>query len=235
MILSNKLNNIKLMFGLLCIFQAIIWNFTSHKLPYLGIIDRPPSVAEAQFISLGEDALYFRIGSIVMQNAGDSFGRFTALRDYDYKILLEWLQFLDKFDAKSTFLPSISSYYYSNTQKISDNIYLIKYLEQYYERNPQKNWWWMSQAVHIALHKMRDRSLALSLALKLAKSDNPALPYWARQMPAFILEQMGEKEQAYIIIKDILSKYSDYSQDEANFMNFFIKERLGILSPPSAQ
>jgi hypothetical protein len=48
-------------------------------------------------------------------------------------------------------------------------------------------------------------------------------------MPAFIHEKLGEKEQAYLIVKDIAENYEDLSPQELNFINYFIKDRLDML------
>lgn len=213
---------------LLCI-QIALWSQTRQVMPKLGILDQLPSESTAKLASIADDQLYFRMAAIGLQNAGDSFGRFTALREYDYKLLLDWMIFMDKFDKSSHFLPAIGSYYYSNTQNKGDNKYVIQYLENRYDRNPVENWWWLSQGVHIALHRMEDRKLALRLAHKLSTTPYEKIPRWAQQMPAFILEQMGEREQALAVIKDLAERFDNYSQGELNFMNYFVKNRLGFL------
>ncbi len=213
----------------LLVMQVAVWSQTNQYLPRLGLLDQVPSSVEAKLSSIGDDQLYFRIAAIQLQNAGDSFGRFTALRDYNYELLRDWMMFMDDFDSQSNFLPAISSYYYSNTQRPADNQYIIEYLEKRYDQSPVENWWWLAQAVHLALNKMEDRPLALRLAYKLAATPYEKMPRWAQQMPIFVLEKMGEREQALAIVKDLANKYNNYSQGEINFMNYFIQERLGYL------
>jgi hypothetical protein len=209
--------------------QTGFWSYTHKLLPNIGILPQVPSLNQAKIKSLGDEQFYFRVLALNIQNAGDTFGRFTALKDYDYKALKEWLELLDTLDYRSNFTPSIASYYYSNTQKVEDTRYIVEYLESNYDKAPTQKWWWLAQAVMIANNKLKDKNLALRLAYKLSSTDYDKMPRWAQQMPAFILEQMGEKEQALIIIKDLAEKYDNYSQGEINFMNYFIKDRLGFL------
>ena len=52
------------------------------------------------------------------------------------------------------------------------------------------------------------------------------MPMWARQMPAFIHEQLGERESAKKIIADIMDNFDDFAPGEINFMEYFLRERL---------
>lgn len=203
--------------------------FTKKDLPILGILDDVPTLNEARALAFGDEQFYFRLQAMNLQNSGDSFGRFTALKDYDYKVLLKWLNLLDELDYKSNFLPAIAGYYYSNTQRIEDNIYIVQYLENTYDKDPVAKWWWLGMAVNLANFKLKNNELALRLAFKLSSTPT-RLPRWAEQMPAIIYAQMGENELALNIIEDVAKRYDDYKQSDLNFMNYFIRERLGYLN-----
>ena len=211
------------------LFQLGIWTETSKILPRLDIIEDAPHIAEARIEALGDSQLAFRTLAFSLQNSGDSFGRFTALKNYDFEVVAGWLHLLDKLDAKSNYTPSIASYYYSNTQRKEDNKYIVEYLNSHYDTDPKNKWWWLTQAVSIANFKMKNKELALKYAKKLAQSE-AEIPLWARNMGIFILEQMGEKDQAYNLIREIAENREQYSESELNFMNYFIKERLGFLN-----
>lgn len=218
---------------LIVIFLSIqigFWYKTHKIMPLLGVVPQVPSLTEAKVASLGDEQFYFRFLALYIQNSGDTFGRFTALKNYDYDALTRWFKLLDNLDNKSNFVPAIASYYYSNTQKVEDNKYIVDYLESNYDYNPAQKWWWLSQAVIIANNRLKDKNLALRLAYKLSSSPAENMPSWAQQMPAFILEQMGEFEQALVIIKDLAEKHDNYTDGEINFMNYFIKNRLGFLN-----
>lgn len=195
-------------------------------LPRLEIVPDVPSINTVRLLSLGDEQFYFRILALQIQNSGDSFGRFTALRDYNFDALSRWFYLLDALDAKSNFIPSLAAYYYSNTQKVEDNTYIVDYLESHYDKDPINKWWWLGQAALISSYKLKDKNRALRIAFKL--SNSPAkLPRWAQQMPAIIYAEMGEKELAFNIMNDLYNRFDDYTEQDLNYMNDFIQDRLG--------
>lgn len=215
---------------LLCAgIQMLSWEQTQKHLPKLGILSEPPNASAVKVYSLGDQVFYFRYLALDLQNSGDSFGRFTALKDYNYKTLEQWLFLINSLDPKSQYLATIASYYYSNTQRTEDLKYVINFLEHYFEQDRIKNWWWMSQATMLAFHRLQDKNLSMKLAKKLSETHNPNMPRWAQQMYAIISAGYGERELAYAIIQDLTEKYDDYTQAEINFMNYFIQDRLGYL------
>lgn len=208
-----------------CIFFAINKR-NENVLPKLGIVPNVPSVKTVKLLSFGDEQFYFRILALQIQNSGDSFGRFTALKEYDFEALSRWFLLLDDLDSRSNFIPSLAAYYYSNTQKVEDNTYIVDYLESHYDKDPINKWWWLGQAALISSYKLKDKNRALRLAFKL--SNSPAkLPRWAQQMPAIIYAEMGEKELAFKIMNDLYNRFDDYTEQDLNYMNDFIQDRLG--------
>lgn len=220
--------NVVLIF--LLIIQVIVWNHNAKFMPKLGIFSEPPTLVQAHINSLGDEQFYFRFLALDLQNSGDTFGRYTPLREYDYSLLKKWLILLDDLDPKSNFLPSIASYYYSNTQNVQDVRYIIDYLEYTYDKDPKAKWWWLAQGTLLAFHKLHDKTLSVRLAIKLSATPSQSMPRWAQQMPAIILAEYGEKAIALAIIKDLANRYDDYSQPEINYMNYFIRKRLGYIN-----
>ena len=226
------LQKIKIAFiiSLMILLQYLMWERTQHITPRLDILPIVPSLGTAKALSLGEDQFYFRANALAIQVSGDSFGRFTPLKDYDYEMLMKWFKLFDEFDSKSNFTPAIAAYYYGNTQRGQDTKYIIDYLESTYDRDPQNKWWWLTQAVYLANHRLHDKELALRLAFKLSGTENVKMPRWAEQMPAIIYSQMGRKAEALALIQDLAERHDDYSQGEINYMNFFIQQQLGYLN-----
>lgn len=208
--------------------QITFWLFTKEIKPDMDIVPPVPGELEVKALSFGDEQFYFRRLAFQIQNAGDTFGRFTALKDYDYKKLTMWFDLLDSLDPVSNLVPAMASYYYSQTQNTPDVRYIVDYLERHVAFDPPQKWWWMAQAVYIANQKLHDKQLALRLAYKLAAIPGD-LPIWARQMPAFIHADLGEREAALAIIMAISQSADKLTPGEINFMNYFIKDRLGYL------
>lgn len=213
-------------FFIFLFIQALLWTQLKSIKPDMSVLPDLPTEMSIKAASFGDEQFYFRTLAFQLQNAGDTFGRTTPLKDYDYNKLYKWFLLLDSLDSKSNFVPSMAAYYYSNTQNTPDIRYIVDYLDQHSDKDPAAKWWWYSQAIYNAKHKLDDKKRALEIAYKLAAAPNPEMPIWARQMPAFILEDLGEKEQALIIARDIIENVDDISDGELNFMHYFIKERL---------
>lgn len=227
---NGKKKQLPIIFALFCllILQLYLNKSNSRITPKLEILSQSPSPQTLLISSLGNKQSYFRLLTVKIQNAGDTFGRFAKLQDYDYRALRDWFIALDTLDDKSSILPATASYYFSNTQQIEDNRYLIEYIEQNYDRGPINKWWWLAQAVEIARFKLQDKDLALRLAIKLMNNSTEKTPNWIKQLPAIIYSEMGENELAYTIMRDLADKYDNYSQSDLNYMNFFIQEKLKL-------
>lgn len=217
----------------LLVLQGASWNHTRHIMPEMGIVPEVPGERTVRALSFGDDEAFFRLLALSIQNSGDTFGRFTALYKYDYNKLYHWLHLLDGLDNESDYLPSMASYYFSQTQNIEDEHYIVDYLDEYTEGRAKEKWWWVTQAAYLANHKMHDTDRALKLAERL--QGVKGIPIWAQQLPAFIHEQRGEYGEAMSIIRTILDDPSQYSQGELNFMKYFIGERLGKIKEVQAE
>lgn len=208
------------------ILQVMLWTNTKQYKPDMAIVPDVPSTLSVKAMALGDEQFYFRTLAFQLQNAGDTFGRFSPLKNYNYNKLYHWFTLLDTLDSNSNFIPALASYYYSQTQNTPDVRYVVKYLDEHASRDLYHKWWWMSQAVYLANNKLEDKELALKLAYKLAQTPRNDIPLWVKQMPAFIHEQRGEEEQALHIIADIVNNVDNIDQGELNFMAYFVKDRL---------
>jgi hypothetical protein len=192
---------------LFLLLQGIFWYKTNLIKPEMMIVPNVPGEATVKALSFGDEQL-------------------TALKNYNYKKLAQWFTLMDSLDSQSNFIPSLASYYFSQTQNKPDVRYIVDYLDMHGSRDPAKKWWWLSQAVYLSNHVLNDKARALEISMKLAKAPGKDIPLWARQMPAFIHEQLGEKDEALVIIQSIMQNEKNISDSELNFMHYFIKDRL---------
>ena len=210
--------------GVLLIAQLCFWDMARSKLPDMGIVPDVPGRIAVKALSFGDEEFYFRLLALDIQNAGDTFGRFTELYKYDFKKLYAWFKLLDVLDSDSDYMPFIASYYYSQTQNVPDVKYVVDYLYEHSYYRPEKKYWWLAQAVYLAQHKLNDNDLALKMAQPLEKADNA--PFWVRQLPAFVHEKRGEMEDAAKIIEHIQVNSKNIPDGELRFMKYFVDERI---------
>lgn len=213
--------------GWLLLFATLqlgFWNATKAKLPEMGIVPDVPGRIAVKALSFGDEEFYFRLLALDIQNAGDTFGRFTELYKYDFKKLYAWFTLLDTLDNESDYIPFIASYYYSQTQHVPDVRYVVDYLYEHSYQRPEKKFWWLAQATYLAQHKLKDNDLALKMASPLEHADTA--PFWVRQLPAFVHEKRGEMDDALRIMNAIEANSKDIPPGELRFMEYFVKERV---------
>ncbi|NBO18205.1 MAG: hypothetical protein EBV03_03075 [Proteobacteria bacterium] len=213
-------------YALLVFFAAAqvgFWAETHHIEPDMGIVPEVPSRKTLHALTFGDDQFYFRIMAFTLQNAGDTFGRFTALRYYDFNKLYHWFTLLDELDARSNMIASMATYYYAQTQNTPDVRYIVDYLYEHATRDVEHKWWWLLQSIYLAMHKLNDTDLALKVAQPL---QNEHVPVWARQMTAVVYEKRGEMDDALRIMETIRDNAKEIPESDLNFMTYFVKERL---------
>lgn len=202
-----------------------MWNEGRNIKPQLTVVPKISSKVTVKALSFGDPQLYYRILGFAIQNAGDSFGRFTSLKEYDYKTLSQWFYLLDSLDSKSDFIPSVAGYYYSQTPNKEDVRYVVDYLNDHGSKNFEEKWWWIFQATYLATHKLNDIPLAKEIGHKLQHAPKGA-PTWVRFFPVILLTKEGDKEQAFKLMRLIVSHLDELSDSERRFVEFFVKERL---------
>ncbi len=217
-------------FCLFLILQIIFQLKTQHIKPNIHVVPNVPSKHLVRALSLGDKEFYFRVLALKIQNAGDTFGRFTPLKNYNFEKLYRWFTLMDSLNSDSRVIPSLASYYYAQTQNKEDTIHIIKYLDDHAKIDIDKHWWWLYQAVHIARLALNDDELSLELAYKLSENNAKEAPLWTRQLPAFLSAQMGRDCEAFFIINQMLkdneSGKRPITAREMEFMRHFIRERL---------
>ncbi len=216
-----------LVFLALFSLQIVFWIEAKPNKPLMDVVPAVPGELATKAISLGDSEGLFRLLGLHLQNFGDTFGRFTALREYDFSRLQGWFNLLDTLDNKSDYIPTLASYYFSQTQNTPDVIYVVDYLRDHSQHRINEKWWWQAQAVYLANHKLEDTELALELAKPLVYAKD--VPLWVNQLPAFIYEKRGEFDSALAIMQQVQANAKDIKPGELNFIRHFIEERLGAL------
>ncbi len=216
-----------LVLALIFAFQLMFWWHSVNHHPNMEIVPAVPSEVAVKALSFGDAHAFFRVLGLSLQGFGDSYGRFTPLKDYDFRKLYRWFVLLDSLDNRSNYIPALASYYYSQTQNVPDVSYVVRYLQQHSEGRLEQKWWWRAQAVYLARHKLKDLDWALRLAQPLQHTKN--VPLWVNQLPAFIHEARGEFDAALAIMEHIQKYGEDLPAGEINFIRHFITERIGAL------
>jgi len=219
------------LFALTLLFQILFWQkVTKNISPNFDIVPPAPNKYLTEVLSLGDKEFLFRVLGARLQNSGDVFAGFAALKRYDYPRIYNWMKLLDTLNSESNFIPSLASYYYSQTQNTPDTKYVIDYLDEHASKNIDKKWWWLFQAIYVAKKNLKDEDRALELAYKLSTNNAKDAPFWTKQMPAFIYKDQGEDCLAFRIIEKTFNEAKknkiEVKPEDINFMRFFINQRI---------
>jgi hypothetical protein len=217
--------------GLLILLAALLahgtlaWHHRTLQAGWPGVPSPPPG-ALAPLLTLGDDQLFYRSAAFGLQNMGDGGGRATPLAHYDYGRLEAWLRLLDELDPQADYAPTLAGYYFGQSPVPDDLRRIVAYLRTIGARDPARHWRWLAHAVYLARHRLRDVALALEIARDLAGLAGSEAPLWVRQMPAFVLADVGEREAARDLLETILATDRNLSDGEIVFMRHFIDQRL---------
>jgi hypothetical protein len=215
--------------ALLCC--AALWFVGSDLTARWAGVPPVPSPRAATAMMLGDAQLAYRSGAMTLQNLGDSGGRVTPLKEYDYARLGQWFATLDALDPAADHVPMIAAYYFGATRVPGDIRYVIDYLEHAGDSPVAQKWRWLAHAAYLSRHRLNDMPRALDIAYKLARLeplDGRPLPLWARQMPALLLGEQGDRDAARALIMQMLMEDDHLHPNEVNFMRGYLSEQLGV-------
>ena len=222
-----------LFFALALGIQILSWTqVRSFRAQWLNI-PPVPSAAGAAAFALGETQVAYRTMGLMLQNFGDSGGRVTNFKDYDYERLVQWFRLIGKFDPRSNFSPYLAAYYFSAVNDSYKISLLADYLYEAGSAPVQGKWQWLAQAVYLKRYKVNDFETAYKWSVELSELDDPTVPSWARQMPAFVKNAEGDKQAAYDILVSMLkSGIGKMPREEVNAITDYICDR--VLAPQDA-
>lgn len=205
------------------------WQTRTIKIKWPGV-PPVPTARGATAMTLGDNQFSYRIFALTLQNLGDTGGDVTPLYDYDYQKLKDWFWLAQALDPVANHVPLIAAYYFGAVRKPEDIRVVVDYLAVAGKSNIGEKWRWLAQAVFLARHRLEDKDYALKLAYELAdiKSVDRPMPAWTKQMPAFVLKAMGDREAAKDIMVAILTTEGENMHpNEVNFMLSYLQEQLG--------
>ncbi|MGB4106951.1 MAG: hypothetical protein WBK55_04050 [Alphaproteobacteria bacterium] len=193
-----------------------------------------PNGKGAEIFTLGDPQFAYRMTGVMLQNLGDTGGRSTAFKEYDYNHLAAWFNLAHGLDPRSDFVPMLAGFYFSSVDDPAKIAPLAEYLHQVGNSTEGEKWRWLAQAVYLARYKLKDMDKAYLWARELAAIPRPDLPAWTKQMPAFVLNAGGDKQAAYDIMVEMLrSGKNKLPREEVNAMVYYICKR--ILDPGKAE
>jgi len=159
---------------------------TDSVTPRLELVPPAPSRIELAALSFGDREGAYRILLQQLQDFGDTAGRFSALRDYDYGRVVDWLRAVYRMDGQSDAVLTLAVSVYGQSPDPAQVRQIALFLDEACRHREERMWRWLVEAAYLAKHRAHDQELARAIAQELAVLKNPELPDWVRHMPELV-------------------------------------------------
>lgn len=176
----------------------------------------PPSLLWAA--ALGEPIPLAGVLGLWVLSMGDGPGSRPFAR-LDYARLEGWLETLLVLDPRGQTPLLAASHVFSQVPDPERQRHMLEFVHRAASADPERRWRWLAHAALVAKHRLRDLPLALRYARTVARTPpGPAVPAWVRELPVFILEEMGEVEAARVELGALLASGSIADPAERRFL-----------------
>jgi hypothetical protein len=196
--------------------------------------DLPPAPhpQALRLVSLGEPQALARLLMLYVQSFDLGGANALPYRRLDYERLVGWLKAVLELDPRSNYPLFSAARVYAEVPDPVRSRVVLDFVYREFLRDPAGRWAALGHAAILAKHRLGDLPLARQYAAALARhATGPDVPLWARQMEAFVLEDMNELEAATIMLGGMLESGAVKDAGEARYL----KHRLDELEARRAQ
>jgi hypothetical protein len=192
----------------------------------------PPPPAILQIFSLGDRIALAKMLMLWLQAFDSQPGISIPYRELDYQTVIGWLDEILVLDARGQYPLFAASRLYSEVPDAARQRMMLEFVHRKFLEDPDRRWPALAHAVYMAKHKLEDLPLAFRYAKALTEHVTATnVPFWVRQMQAWVLEDMGEMEDAKILLGGLIE--SGTIKDAHELM--FLRQRLQRLESESGQ
>ena len=184
-----------------------------------------PSIRTLRLASFGEPVALAKGLMLYLQAFDYQSGTKIPYRDLDYDRLEAWLARILELDPQGQYPLLAASRLYAEVPVEAKQRSMLEFVYQQFLLDPNRRWPWLAHATVIAKHRLHDLPLALRYARAIQGSATAAdVPLWAKQMQAFILEDMNELEAARLVIGGYIQSGQVKDPGELKFLDERLKE-----------
>jgi hypothetical protein len=202
------------------------WKAVSPPLPARADeLPAAPGIAALRLATFGDPIALAKVLMLYLQAFDFQSGSKVPYRDLDYAKLEAWLSRILELDPQGQYPLLAASRLYAEVPVESKQRSMLEFIYAQFLLDPNRRWPWLADAALIAKHRLKDLPLALRYAAAIqryATADD--IPLWARQMEAFILEDMNELESARLMIGGYLQSGKIDDPAELRFLDQHLKQ-----------
>jgi hypothetical protein len=206
--------------------MQISWQ-SLHQPPTPQAHDLPPAPREEaiRLASLGEPEALSRLGMLYLQAFDFSGANAIPYQSLDYVRLAGWLRALLALDPRSEYPLFAAARIYTEIPDPARTRVVLELVYEEFLKDPNRRWQWLSHAAVLAKHRLGDLALARRYAAAVQRhTTDPTVPLWAKQMEAFVLEDMNELEAAKIMLGGFLERGEISDPAEARYLQRRLEE-----------
>ena len=184
-----------------------------------------PGIGALRLASFGDPVALAKALMLYLQAFDYQSGTRVPYRDLDYDRLEAWLARILELDPQGQYPLLAAARLYAEVPVESKQRSMLEFIYREFLRDPNRRWPWLAHATVIAKHRLHDLPLARRYAHAIQQYAVAAdVPLWAKQMEAFILEDMNELEAARIVIGGYLQAGNIKDPAELKFLEEHLKQ-----------
>jgi hypothetical protein len=193
--------------------------------PQTSDLPDPAPRAALHFASFGDPVPAAKVLMLWLQGYDYRAGNRVPYQALDYARLEGWLRRILEMDPAGQYPLMAASRLYANVPQAAKQRQMLDFVYEEFLVDPDRRWPWLADAAAVAKHRLNDMALARKYAAAIQQhATGESVPIWARQMEAFILEDMDELETARIMIGGFIEKGMAASPGELRFLEQRLKE-----------
>ncbi len=205
--------------------QILFRSLEPAQVPKASDLQEPPSPAAMRLAGLGDPIPVVKAMMLYLQSFDYRGTNVIAYQDLDYPRLEHWLGNILQLDPKGQYPLMAAIRLYAQVPDEPKQRQMLDFVYTEFFKDPNRRWQWLAEAAAVAKHRLHDLPLALKYAAAIQQyATSEQVPLWARQMQAFILEDMNELETARVMIGGFLDKGLVKDPGELRFLEQHLKD-----------
>lgn len=182
-----------------------------------------PAAETLRPLALGEPIALAQMLTLYLQAFDNQPGVSIPFKDLDYGRVIDWLYAILQLDPVGQYPLLMASQIYSQVPDPARERRMCEFVRRQFEQDPDRRWRWLAHCAIMAKHRLHDPRLALTYADAITLRARHASD-WARQMHIFILEDLGEREAATVLLGGLLASGEVTEPKEIHFLTERLKE-----------
>lgn len=209
----------------LTLLAQLAWHaLTPPPQARMQALPAPPPAHLLSALALGEDRMAASLAALWLQFHDTQPGYSVPFREMDYGRVRQWLERIQALAPGSDYPLLLAVRIYGQVNDPPRQRIMLDFVRTAFVERPRERWRWLAEAIIIARHRLDDPELALEYARLLNRHTRPGeIPFWARDLQIFVLEDMGELEAARILIGGMLESGEINDPHELRFLEKRLK------------